>query len=237
VKHQYFGDVNDYRKYGLLRILQSESGLRLAVCWMLTPDDGRTDGKFTSYLRQASTWRQYDALLFDLLAEVVPSGRNVRHVEEKQLLSGTILIDRIVPDDRALRADYFGEVHRAFDDAGLVFFDPDNGIEVPSCPLGRKDSSKYVSWLELSTTYRGGRSLLVYQHFRRQNRSTFIEEMATQLLARTNAPVVICFRTSNVAFFLVSQPAHEEGLRKAARNVGNVWRGQIEVTDHHRTFH
>ncbi|MDO8501594.1 MAG: hypothetical protein Q7S20_07100 [Gemmatimonadaceae bacterium] len=50
MKHQYFGDVNDYRKYGLLRILQQASGLRLGVCWMLTPDDTRTDGKFVAYL-------------------------------------------------------------------------------------------------------------------------------------------------------------------------------------------
>src|SRR5689334_17138573 len=46
MKHQYFGDVNDYRKYGLLRSIQKEAGLRVAVCWMLTPNDGRSDGKF-----------------------------------------------------------------------------------------------------------------------------------------------------------------------------------------------
>jgi hypothetical protein len=228
MKHQYFGDVNDYRKYGLLRLLQKESRLKLAVCWMLTPDDGRTDGQFTSYLGQASRWRQYDVSLFDLLAETLPSGRNLRHVEEQQLLRGAILIDRVVPDSRTLRGNYFREVQREFADAQLVFFDPDNGIEVKSCPPGRKESSKYVAWNELAATYHSGRSILVYQHFRRQNRNAFIEEMADELMARTGASIVTCFRTANVAFFLVPQPAHKECLFRASETVGGNWVGQIE---------
>jgi hypothetical protein len=44
MKNQYFGDINDYRKYGLLRMLQSSGGGRLLVAWMLTPDDGSRDG-------------------------------------------------------------------------------------------------------------------------------------------------------------------------------------------------
>ena len=39
VKDQYFGDVNDFRKYGLLRVLAGSDRLRLGVCWMLTARD------------------------------------------------------------------------------------------------------------------------------------------------------------------------------------------------------
>ena len=39
MKNQYFGDINDYRKYGLLRILSTYGPIKTAVCWMLTPDD------------------------------------------------------------------------------------------------------------------------------------------------------------------------------------------------------
>jgi DNA helicase II / ATP-dependent DNA helicase PcrA len=42
VKDQYFGDVNDYIKYGLLRCL-SRAGIGVGVCWMLTPNDQGTD--------------------------------------------------------------------------------------------------------------------------------------------------------------------------------------------------
>ncbi|MCJ7618838.1 MAG: hypothetical protein MUP64_01300, partial [Anaerolineae bacterium] len=69
MKNQYFGDVNDYRKYGLLRVLTNGGEIKAAVCWMLTPDDGRGDGGFTSYLEQPDKWRHFDPLLFDHLRE------------------------------------------------------------------------------------------------------------------------------------------------------------------------
>ena len=56
MKDQYFGDINDYRKYGLLRAIVRTSGMRLMVAWMLTPDDGSTDGKFVSYLEHPGKW-------------------------------------------------------------------------------------------------------------------------------------------------------------------------------------
>ena len=52
MKNQYFGDINDYRKYGLIRALQAEAQLRALVAWMLTPNDGRRDGGLRSYLRE-----------------------------------------------------------------------------------------------------------------------------------------------------------------------------------------
>lgn len=230
MKHQYFGDVNDFRKYGLLRTLQRETGLRLAVYWMLTPDDQRTDGQFVSYLGQASKWRAYDTELFDVLAEVVPSGRTLRHVEERQVLHGSVLIDRGVPDDRVLRATHFRGVLQELAGAELVFFDPDNGIEVPSCPPGRKDSSKYVAWSELIATYNAGRSLLIYQHFPRQARGVFVTETANKLRERTGAHGVTCFQTANVAFFLVAQPVHEEAMKRGSKEVDRIWGNQIKVS-------
>ena len=49
MKNQYVGDVNDYRKYGLLRCLVSSGELRTLVAWMLTPDDDSSDGKLRGY--------------------------------------------------------------------------------------------------------------------------------------------------------------------------------------------
>jgi hypothetical protein len=41
MKNQYFGDVNDYREYGSLRVLTGLVGMSTAICWMLAPNDGR----------------------------------------------------------------------------------------------------------------------------------------------------------------------------------------------------
>jgi hypothetical protein len=60
MKDRYFGDINDYRKYGLLRALQSYGDGHLLVAWMLTPDDGGRDGGLRSYLDDPSAWAKYD---------------------------------------------------------------------------------------------------------------------------------------------------------------------------------
>jgi hypothetical protein len=46
----YFDDINDYRKYGLIRSMIRSNEFRLLVTWMLTLDDVSIDGKFTYYL-------------------------------------------------------------------------------------------------------------------------------------------------------------------------------------------
>jgi hypothetical protein len=46
MKNQYFGDVGDYGKYGLLRFLAGNN-IKIAVNWYLTPDDGSNDGNIS----------------------------------------------------------------------------------------------------------------------------------------------------------------------------------------------
>ena len=71
MKNQYFGDINDFRKYGLLRTIQRESGLGIGVCWFLTADDGGVDGRLMKYLNQPSRWRHYDSELYDKLQSLL----------------------------------------------------------------------------------------------------------------------------------------------------------------------
>ena len=68
VKHQYVGDINDYRKYALLRALSAGGANRIGVCWMLTDSDGSSDGGKLAYLGQPERFRHFDPELFDILA-------------------------------------------------------------------------------------------------------------------------------------------------------------------------
>ena len=67
------------------------------------------------------------------------------------------------PSDGLGRFDYFEEFIKFADGAGLVFFDPDTGIE-PTSSKG----PQYVHWHELARCFSRGHSLLIYQHFGRQ---------------------------------------------------------------------
>jgi hypothetical protein len=49
-----------------------------------------------------------------------------------------------------------------------VFVDPDNEIEVPSKPVGRKGSSKYVTWSEIKELWKLDCSILIYQRWNGQ---------------------------------------------------------------------
>lgn len=72
MKNQYFGDVYDYVKYGLLRRLSNYGESSTALCWMMTLDDERTDGsKYTEYLRDPLGWRDCDPEVWDFLCSQV----------------------------------------------------------------------------------------------------------------------------------------------------------------------
>lgn len=230
MKHQYVGDVNDYRKYGLLRALQPRDRGPLFVAWMLTADDSSSDGGLRSYLSAPNRWRQYDPELFDGLTTALrsPSGLDVTLVENSDLLRNATYYSRVVPDRRQDRDNWRHGLVNAARGFDLAFVDPDNGVEVPSRPVGRIGSSKYVTWDELQGLWNVGCSLLIYQHFRRERREPFAERLACELGERTGASFVEAFRTPHVVFLLAAQERHVPEFRRLVPLLSGQWRGQIE---------
>ncbi len=234
MKNQYFGDINDYRKYGLLRLLSGGGEITTAVCWMLTADDGGADGGFITYLQEPDEWRHYDPPLFDHLRDVVldQNLRDVRGIETYAILPSCRFAPGLLPDDADGRAEYFETFMEITRDCDLIFFDPDNGIEVKSKPYGRKDSSKYLYWREVISAFSAAHSLLIYQHFPRVKRDLFIETMARDLANKTGAPEVYSFRTPRVLFLLAPQERHRKFFEARSQKVEEVWGSQVRVSSH-----
>lgn len=214
MKNQYFGDINDYRKYGLLRALADGGRIRIAVCWMLTDSDDRSDGHRTQYLDNKDRYRPIDPELFYALHNAVVEKRlrDVLVAKTKNIICSAVYYSEIVSGDPAGRDSWFVSFLRTARGSDLVFFDPDNGVEVRSSPKVHKRSRKHVYWAELVRTYQAGHSLLVYQHFPRRPREAFIKEMKHAIRERTDAPTVYAFQTSHVAFLLLPRPEHLEQL-------------------------
>ncbi|MBP6875171.1 MAG: hypothetical protein KBD56_03815 [Candidatus Eisenbacteria bacterium] len=244
MKDQYAGDINDYRKYGLLRRLGS--GLHLTVCWMWTPDDARNDGSRIEYLANPNLWRRYDPELFDALDDLVRrrGHRSVGSIErtgileargrQADLLGARRLRFHSVPlaDDGAERDRYFRALWKLARGSDLLFFDPDNGLEIDSCRRGTRGSSRYLYAPEVEEAWTRGFFLLIYQHFPRVDRERYLAGRTSRLREWCPGSQVASFATSHVAFFLVALPVVMQALEERVAGVRRNWADQFAIRLH-----
>lgn len=229
MKNQYFGDINDYRKYGLLRVLLRVGGFRMLIAWMLTPDDSGADGKFTDYLNQPEKWIHYDSELYSKLREwvIIKNKREVSLIQDTDLLANAIYFSDLVPDAAPLRKEWADDLYDAAENSDFVFLDPDNGLEIMSKPYGRKNSSKYLYWTEVRELWNRGKSLLIYQHFPFIKREIFIQNKLQEIKKHTPSSLVGAFSTSHVVFLLALQAKHKHFYSLLIENVKDNWGEQI----------
>jgi len=238
MKNQYFGDINDYKKYGLLRLLNGCKQIRTAVCWMLTPNGPRPDGHRIDYLRQPEKWSSFDPVVYQFLREQVIERqiRNVNTLESSNILPTCRFYSEVVQDSPTSREEYLQRFLEFAHGAGLVFFDPDNGMEVKSVPFGRKYSSKYLYWTEVENSFSAGHSLLVYQHLPPKPREPFIRNLADRFRDVTGVSCVYSYRTQFAVFFLIPQSIHLAVFALANTRVKEVWGKEIKVEKHELHF-
>jgi hypothetical protein len=229
MKDQYFGDINDYRNFGLLRAILRATHLRLLVAWMLTPNDGSTDGKHIAYLDKPEQWSHHDPALFHTLKDLLASQpqRQVSTIERTDLFPNTAYFSSLVPDNPVQRTSWFASLCQQAEGCDLVFLDPDNGLEVKSKPYGVRNSSKYLYWHEVQALWEVGKSLLIYQHFNREKRVPFIQRMLTALSQATPDSFVEAFSTKFVVFLMALQPEHYALHAPIVSTVQADWVGQI----------
>jgi hypothetical protein len=225
MKNQYFGDINDYKKYSLLKLLSGYGQIKTAICWILTRDDDRNDGNRVKYLQQPDKWRDYDPTLYEYLQKnVLRRGiRDVKILETSDILTNCRFYSDLVFDDIKSRNEYFNNFLEFAKGADLIFFDPDNGLEVKSIPRGKKNSSKYLYWSEVKASYQAGHSILIYQHFPRMERESYINNLIQQFKGITEVGRLFSYKTRNVVFFLLAQPKHENLFVESNENILNVW--------------
>lgn len=215
MKDQYVGDVNDYAKYQLLR-LAAPHFEPLIVAWMLTAGDGRGDGARIGYLSDPA-WRTTDPELYDELAALVAAGeRSVAAVERLRSLAACEFDPRPMPHGHEARSAHFAALAERATSDSLVFFDPDNGLEVPSAPKHRRGAERYLFWDELAPLRERGASVLVYQHFPRVPRPAYVERMLGRLGGEMgDGYTLFAAHTSLVAFLFAIREERATPLRDA----------------------
>jgi|SRR6185436_698686 len=217
MKDQYFGDFGDYQKISLLQILKNQ-GLNITTYWMKTADDGSTDGKHITYLNKPLLWRSYEPEIFDFLNEkITQNKRLLSHIETSRYCKGIEFLNNNIelPEDR-------DEVFKKLliNRSNLIFFDPDNGIEVKSTTS--KNSHKYVLWKEITSVYQSKKSILIYQHFSRSNRDKFIREKLAELKNKINA-YVVALKVKHSVYFFVLHKKDIPNVSKALSVYSKTW--------------
>ena len=183
MKNQYVGDIGDYGKYGLLRFLASH-GIKIGVNWYLTENDGSTDGKFTTYLKNPAD-RVYDPELFDALQNIADHpDKTVKMIKQAGIIPDAEFFGEMLKSS-SLKADarewnrrlWFNNSTLMLGNAELIFADPDNGISYRKTAR-TKDSEKFILPEDVAEYYNSGRNVVYYCHKGRRKQEAWEQAKA-----------------------------------------------------------
>ena len=246
MQNKYVGDIGDFWKYGLLRRLTcpefAASPLSLGVIWYLFDDENNQDGKKIGYLKdekKIAKFRQCDVHLFDTLQQIVNGKRDVSAIEQSELFpSNTVFFSDIlsyegmsphgeVARHRRLkhRSDWVKKGFNLTCKSEIVFFDPDNGLEIQSEEKHHKNAPKYVYWDEIAPLQERERkqSVVIYQHCGQNEKHDKLirkrcNEAKEQLRYGKNT---IALWYSSRAFIIVPTDDHRDTINYAVENLRN----------------
>lgn len=165
MQNQYAGDIGDYVKLALLRDLGADKDI--GVAWYLTPDERhKNDGHHIDYLNEerAAAWRHFDPELYDKLRDIKDGDRRSVRALEEGLLGERVTYFNAALSDPSDRSDWFGSLKEKLKGCGLIFMDPDNGIEPVRFNPNSKKSIKSVTLAEIKALARHSRPIVIYHH-------------------------------------------------------------------------
>jgi len=228
LKDQYFGDRRDIFKYDLLTeiALSLPSRRTLAFVPMLTRPDGKREGSLTAYDRDLRR-----DLIYSFLRDAVSSnGRRLARLRQLMPQLGVdLFLFRGDSDcdpyfEHSSRDDYFAAIPDRELRRGVLFFDPDVGLETGSLSYMRRNGlEKYLFVSELEHLFRrasASTTLVVYQHLQKDKRRVRDDlrrrlRIVLQALHTTTATAV---SDGEVAFLVT---AREQAGEHAARLISD----------------
>ncbi len=228
MKNQYFADLKDYYKYGILRGFVKQ-GLNTSICWMLTQDTNNTEGLDLKYLDNPSEWKDYNPELFDKLNQVIniDKNRDINQVEKKQIVPSDLIFDKYFDYDQkeTYFKDYLTELGTKNID--LIFFDPDTGIKPKNTS---KDLSEYIDSEDLNLFHEAGHSVIVIQFLRiinEKNLKPKLNLLFNKIDTRNIFTLIPKTSMGKCIFFIIPQEKHKTEIEKACKDIESRWAPKI----------
>lgn len=187
MQDKYTGDIGDYVKYALLRLIRKVEGGRLGVAWYLYPDEPNGHGGHLEYLDRPRDWERLDKELYWKLKAIIERAvrvREARRVASIEYDSGILgdntkfFSKRLIPPQSIAkntvanylrreewRREWFVDLQRKLVDCNVVFLDPDNGLyETEKFRYGTIKHWKRIPLSEVKALAKSGRTVVVYHH-------------------------------------------------------------------------
>ncbi len=232
MQNRYTGDIGDFSKLGILRVLRSK-GLTIGMNWYLTPDENHNkDGRHTEYLND-ERYRHCDEELWLELGRIVKERRRTVSSLERDNILPAVYYSEVLDlsgvgrksRDEVRRA-WHGEGLKCLDKLDVICVDPDNGLIVPSA-IGSQKANKYVLPEELFDYYRQGSTVIYYQHKARRRDQFYIDQQESLMKSLSaEGAVSACLKFMKVSqryYFFIVHPEHEAAVTDAIEDIKRVW--------------
>jgi hypothetical protein len=257
MQNRYVADLGDFGKYGLLKYLGRGLRLGV-IWYLVSDESHNSDGRHIRYLnlepetaahygvrlvtkRDAAQntphFRACSPELYDALGGIVANRtRTVAEIRKRGLLpADTVFYEEALelspgtPHERRRQRDAWVDAALARSvDCEIVFLDPDNGLEVPSCGPCSARGPKYVTYGEVRRFAARGQSVIIYQHF----------DMAPNLVNRRRQALAVHLGVDQVsihvlhyhrgtarAYFVIPSAQHKELLEARVKEfLDTPWR-------------
>ena len=226
MQNRYVGDTGDFSKYLLLKIL-CKTDLKLGVNWCLAKNDSiGNDGKFINYLdHEENEFSLADQDLFEGLRSIVKTmSRNVNSVINGKILPESVTFYSELIPIGVNRFAWHEKGMEKLTGCDIIFYDPDNGLEIKSKGRLHKDSIKYVFYEEIRNTFNSGKSIIVYQHANRQKNQILkrMDELCNCLpISNSDISIVYSGKGNGRFFLIIKQQKHKIIINKNLHDLEN----------------
>ena len=236
MQDRYAGDVGDFGKIGMLRIIE-DTGLRVGINWYLVGDESHNnDGKHIGYLMDKKFFDCDDNLLASLKSMLQKDVRSVSEIEKLDLLcTKKYYHERMIEPRKqtGIRSEWHQKGLGAMLGCDLIFLDPDNGMLPKSISRGSDKSIKYVLPEEIMDYYEAGHSVVFYSHRTREQISRYLERFAklfNEAKAQGATIKGLTFKRGTVRdYFFILQEEHVTHVENSfKRLLDSKWKQHFE---------
>ncbi len=236
MKEQYLGDVKDYGKFRLLKLLCETTGLRLGVNWYLTVNDSSKQGNH-------GTIQNCKDSLYSTVAGLKKPNATAADVMYSNILpENTVYYNSLLeystqPVNKTRRYNWHQAALKVLDNCNIIFLDPDTGIIANEYhdergvakdnffrPNEQRDGTRYVSITEIKNYLANGKSLVLFQYGIRVGgidaQLHTVNQKLTQFIGRPTNSYIFRYSQSvndEIAFIFYVQPAHKQRMERFER--------------------